>query len=74
MKRSVGAIALDKARPKDVTDEAIATRLYEICVAQGYVDSRDWADVTAQLEAEQQARSKAIPALPTAVAGATSKP
>jgi hypothetical protein len=35
------------------TNHAITRKLYEVCITRGYVDSRDWQELAAQLRAEK---------------------
>ena len=45
-------------RAQQISDEAVATKLYEICTQRGYVDDRDWREAADLLRKEQQAGSR----------------
>ena len=39
-------------RSAEAASEVLARRVYEICVARGYVDGRDWSEAEAELRGE----------------------
>ncbi len=53
----MATISKDKHERLMNLESLIANRLYEICVAQGYVDSRDWSDAANAVIAETASRS-----------------
>ena len=50
------------ARPvTNMSHEAIALRVYEICVTRGYVDKRDWIETARQVRREASRKRSAGP-------------
>ena len=57
-------------RAQQISDEAVATKLYEICTQRGYVDDRDWREAADLLRKEREAgphTSRRSPAQPSAL-------
>ena len=53
----------DRARRlTNVPHDAIALRVYEICVTRGYVDKRDWIETARQVRREASRKRSAGPA------------
>ncbi|MDZ4278217.1 MAG: hypothetical protein U1B78_03665 [Dehalococcoidia bacterium] len=55
--------------PARVSRDALASRVYQICVERGYVDSHDWTEALAQLLAEAELRLE-VRSRPAALAAA----
>ena len=45
-------------RAQQVSNEAVARKLYEICTQRGYVDDRDWREAADLLRKEREAASR----------------